>query len=108
MSTGILSTATRTAGLPALSWLLLALAVAGGLALGVGVLVRWRTDRPGWLSDAATPASLTGVAATAVVGGGHGEAAGAGAADTVRSASGPAARCRAGQRLTRPGLPWRI
>jgi tellurite resistance protein TehA-like permease len=70
MSTGILSTATQIAGLPVLAWLLLALAVAGELVLAVGLGVRWLTDRPGWLADAATPASLTGVAATAVIGGG--------------------------------------
>ena len=70
MSTGILSTATQIAGLAALSWLLLALAVAGEIVLAVGLGVRWFTDRPRWLADAATPAALTGVAATAVIGGG--------------------------------------
>ncbi|SDD29595.1 Tellurite resistance protein TehA [Geodermatophilus telluris] len=69
MSTGILSTATESAGLTVLSWLLLALAVAGGLVLGTHLVVRWATDRAGWLADAATPASLTGVAATTVIGG---------------------------------------
>ena len=69
MSTGILSTATQIAGLALLSRLLLALAVTGGLVLGAGLVVRWRTDRPGWLADAATPASLTGVASSSVIGG---------------------------------------
>jgi tellurite resistance protein TehA-like permease len=69
MSTGILSTATQIAGLPALSWGLLVLALLAELALGAAVLSRLLTDRSGWLTDARTPASLTGVAATAVIGG---------------------------------------
>jgi tellurite resistance protein TehA-like permease len=69
MSTGILSTATEIAGLPALSWGLLVLALLAKLALGAAVVGRLLTDRSGWLNDARTPASLTGVAATAVIGG---------------------------------------
>jgi hypothetical protein len=69
MSTGILSTATQMAGLRWLSWGLLALAVLAELALGAVLVGRLLTDRPGWLADAGTPASLTGVAATAVIGG---------------------------------------
>ncbi|MGR7027119.1 SLAC1 family transporter [Geodermatophilus sp. URMC 62] len=69
MSTDILSTAAQYAGLGALSWVLLVLAVLAGLVLGAALVGRLLTDRSGWLADAATPASLTGVAATAVVGG---------------------------------------
>jgi Voltage-dependent anion channel len=68
MSTGILSTATQDAGLPVLSWALLVLAVLAEVSLGATLVIRLLTDRPGWLADAATPASLTGVAATAVIG----------------------------------------
>ena len=39
------------------------------LALGVVLVCGLLTDRRGWLADARTPASLTGVAATAVIGG---------------------------------------
>jgi tellurite resistance protein TehA-like permease len=69
MSTGILSTATQIAGLPVLSRALLVLAVLALLALGVVLVSRLLTDRRGWVADAGTPASLTGVAATAVIGG---------------------------------------
>jgi tellurite resistance protein TehA-like permease len=69
MSTGILSTATQIAGLRLLSGVLLGMAVLGELALGAVLVRRLITDRPGWLADARTPASLTGVAATAVIGG---------------------------------------
>src|SRR3954468_4108053 len=69
MSTGILSTATQLVGLRLLSWVLFVLAVLAELALGAVLVSRLLTDRPGWLSEAATPASLTGVAATAVIGG---------------------------------------
>ena len=69
MSTGILSTATQIAGLQLLSWVLLLFAVLAQLALGAVLVRRLLTDRPGWLADAGTPASLTGVAATAVIGG---------------------------------------
>jgi tellurite resistance protein TehA-like permease len=68
MSTGILSTATQMAGLTWVSWVLLALAVLGELVLGAALLGRLVADRPGFLADARTPASLTGVAATAVIG----------------------------------------
>jgi tellurite resistance protein TehA-like permease len=69
MSTGVLSTASQIAGLTTLSAVLLALAVLAELALGVLLVSRLLTDRRGWLADARTPASLTGVAATAVIGG---------------------------------------
>lgn len=69
MSTGILSTATQLGGLRLLSWVLFVLAVLAELVLGAVLVSRLLTDRPGWLSEAATPASLTGVAATAVIGG---------------------------------------
>lgn len=68
MSTGILSTATQLAALGVLSWALLALAVLGEIALGVALFARLLGDRSGWMADASTPASLTGVAATAVIG----------------------------------------
>ncbi len=68
MSTGILSTATQIAGLRVLSGALLVLAVLAALALGVVLVSRLFTGRRGWLTDARTPASLTGVAATAVIG----------------------------------------
>lgn len=70
MSTGILSTAAQLSGLRVLSWVLLALAAVGELALGAALLARLLGDRPRWVADASTPASLTGVAATAVIGGG--------------------------------------
>ena len=68
MSTGILSTATQMAGLRSVSWVFLALAVLGEVVLGAAVLGRLISDRPGFVADAGTPASLTGVAATAVIG----------------------------------------
>lgn len=68
MSTGILSTATEIAGLRRMSWALLALAVLSGVVIGGGLAGRLLTDRPGTVADARTPASLTGVAATAVIG----------------------------------------
>jgi tellurite resistance protein TehA-like permease len=68
MSTGILSTATQVADLRFLSLVLLALAALGALALGASLLGRLLGDRPGVVADAGTPASLTGVAATAVIG----------------------------------------
>jgi tellurite resistance protein TehA-like permease len=69
MSTGILSTATQVAGLRLLSVALLVLAGLAELALGAVLVGRLLTDRSGWRADAGTPASLTGVAATAVLGG---------------------------------------
>ena len=68
MSTGVLSTAAQGAGLRSLSWVLLAMAVLAGLALSAVLVTRLLTDRAGWLAGAGTPASLTGVAATAVIG----------------------------------------
>jgi tellurite resistance protein TehA-like permease len=68
MSTGILSTATQVAGLRIVSLALLALAVLGELALGAAVLGQLVGDRPTVVADAGTPASLTGVAATSVIG----------------------------------------
>jgi tellurite resistance protein TehA-like permease len=68
MSTGILSTATHMAGLRALSLGLLALAVVGELVLGAGLTRQLLRNRPQVVADAATPASLTGVAATSVIG----------------------------------------
>jgi tellurite resistance protein TehA-like permease len=68
MSTGILSTATQMAGLRWASWVLLALAVLGELVLGAALVGRLLGDRQGFVADAGTPASLTGVAATAVIG----------------------------------------
>lgn len=68
MSTGILSTATQLAGLRLLSWALLALAVLGEVVLAAGLAARLLSDREGVVIDAGTPASLTGVAATAVIG----------------------------------------
>src|SRR5690242_6949884 len=69
MSTGILSTATRNAGLDRLSVALLVVAVVGASALGAVLTSRLVTDRRRWLTEAVTPASLTGVAATTVIGG---------------------------------------
>lgn len=68
MSTGILSTATQDAGLHWLSWVLLALAVLGEVVLAAAMVGRLLADRPGFLQDARTPAALTGVAATVVIG----------------------------------------
>jgi tellurite resistance protein TehA-like permease len=69
MSTGILSTAAQSAGLSVLSWALLVLAVLAELVLGVVLVGGLLTDRQGRLAEARTPAALTGVAATAVIGG---------------------------------------
>jgi tellurite resistance protein TehA-like permease len=70
MSTGILSSASHAAGLRWLSWVLLALAGLGEVALGAALAARALDDRPGFVADAGTPAALTGVAATAVLGSG--------------------------------------
>lgn len=70
MSTGILSTAAHLAGLRLLSEVLLALAVAGELVLAAAVTAQLVGNRARFAADARTPASLTGVAATAVIGGG--------------------------------------
>jgi tellurite resistance protein TehA-like permease len=69
MSSGILSTAASLAGLRVLPDVLLALAALAWAVLAAQVLTRLLTDRRGWLADARTPGSLTGVAATAVIGG---------------------------------------
>src|SRR4051812_32195728 len=68
MGTGVLSVAAADDGLIVLSWLLLVLALTAALVLGVAVVVGLLTDRRGWLADARTPASLTGVAASTVLG----------------------------------------
>lgn len=70
MSTGILSTAAQLADLRPLSWALLTLAAVGELVLAVAVATRFLGARQQFVDDARTPASLTGVAATAVIGGG--------------------------------------
>ncbi len=68
MSTAVLAIASDDAGMELLSWLLLALALVAEFVLGVALVTRLFADRSSWLSDAATPASLTGVAATCVIG----------------------------------------
>jgi hypothetical protein len=68
MSTAVLSVASAGAGMGVLSWVLLAIALAAEFVLGIALVTRLVADRSSWLADARTPGSLTGVAATAVIG----------------------------------------
>jgi Voltage-dependent anion channel len=68
MSTAILSVAFHSSGLEVVSQTLLVVAVAAWAGLAVLFVVRLSTDRHDWAAAARSPASLTGVAATAVIG----------------------------------------
>ncbi|MFF3936139.1 tellurite resistance/C4-dicarboxylate transporter family protein [Streptomyces phaeofaciens] len=68
LATGILSVGLHLAGYEALSRVLLALAGAAWVALGVDFAVRLVGERERWLTEAATPGGLTAVAATTVLG----------------------------------------
>ncbi|MFJ8634448.1 tellurite resistance/C4-dicarboxylate transporter family protein [Streptomyces sp. NPDC093568] len=68
MATGIISVALHQTGYETLSRIALALASAAWLALAGDFIARLVLDRPRWLKDAATPAALTAVAATTVLG----------------------------------------
>jgi tellurite resistance protein TehA-like permease len=69
MGTGIVATALAQDGSAILADTLFALAAATWLWLAASVLQRTRYDRRGLRDDAASPLALTGVAATAVLGG---------------------------------------
>ena len=68
MATGIVSVALSTAGFPALSLVFLGVDIALWLALAVLMSARFVWNRVGWLTDARTPAALSAVAATSVLG----------------------------------------
>jgi tellurite resistance protein TehA-like permease len=68
MATGIVSIAIQADGQKALSRALLVIATVAWVLLGGLFLVRLRHDRDRWRDEAARPAALTGVAATAVLG----------------------------------------
>ena len=68
MATGILSVALHQAGYETLSRIALALACASWLALTVDFTARLLRDRARWMKEAATPAALTAIAATTVLG----------------------------------------
>ncbi|MQY09073.1 hypothetical protein ACRB68_71850 [Actinomadura sp. RB68] len=68
MATGIVSVGLHLAGAGWPSVALLAVAAALWAALGAGFARRLARDRRGWADDAATPAALTGVAGTCVLG----------------------------------------
>ncbi|MCL8011683.1 tellurite resistance/C4-dicarboxylate transporter family protein [Streptomyces sp. AS02] len=68
MATGILSVALHQTDYETLSRIALALACAAWLALAADFVARLVRDRTGWAKEAATPAALTAVAATTVLG----------------------------------------
>jgi tellurite resistance protein TehA-like permease len=68
MGTGIVSVGLATAGFPVLSDVLLAIACLAWLALAAVAVVRLLVDRGRVLSEARSPAGLTAVAGTAVLG----------------------------------------
>jgi tellurite resistance protein TehA-like permease len=68
MATGIVSVDLSLDGHEALSRVLLSLAVAAWAGLGIALAARARHDAAGAREDARSPASLTGVAGTAVLG----------------------------------------
>ncbi|WP_405587611.1 tellurite resistance/C4-dicarboxylate transporter family protein [Streptomyces sp. NBC_01092] len=68
LATGILSVGFHQTGYETLSRIALALACAAWLALAADFTARFLLDRPNWLKQAATPAALTAVAATTVLG----------------------------------------
>ncbi|MFD9001330.1 tellurite resistance/C4-dicarboxylate transporter family protein [Streptomyces sp. NPDC059582] len=68
LATGILSVALQLTGYEVLSRTALVLACAAWLALAAGFAVQLLWARENWVSCACTPAALTSVAATAVLG----------------------------------------
>lgn len=68
MGTAIVSVALNLTGHGGLSELLMWIALAVWVGLGLMLAVRFLAHRPRFLAEAATPASLTGVAGTAVLG----------------------------------------
>ncbi|MFJ7076040.1 tellurite resistance/C4-dicarboxylate transporter family protein [Streptomyces sp. NPDC098781] len=68
MATGIISVALHQTGYETLSRIALALASAAWLVLGGDFTARLLRDRPSWVEEAATPAALTAIAATTVLG----------------------------------------
>ncbi|MDC0765836.1 tellurite resistance/C4-dicarboxylate transporter family protein [Streptomyces sp. HD] len=68
MATGILSVALHQTNYETLSRITLALACAAWLALAGDFAARLLWDRSRWLKEAATPAALTAIAATTVLG----------------------------------------
>ena len=70
MATGIVSVALSLAGFVVLADTWLAVEITVWLALGCLIVARFLLDRPGWLSDARTPAALTAVAASTMLGSG--------------------------------------
>ncbi|MFG1672544.1 tellurite resistance/C4-dicarboxylate transporter family protein, partial [Streptomyces sp. Y7] len=68
MATGIVSVALHQTGYETLSRIALALACAAWLALAADFTARLVLDRQRWLKEAATPAALTAIAATTVLG----------------------------------------
>ncbi|MFJ5776747.1 tellurite resistance/C4-dicarboxylate transporter family protein [Streptomyces sp. NPDC093094] len=68
MATGILSVGLHLTGHEVLSRILLVLAGAAWLALAADFLARLLHERRRWLAEAGTPAALTAVAATGVLG----------------------------------------
>ncbi|HEU5265089.1 MAG TPA: tellurite resistance/C4-dicarboxylate transporter family protein [Jatrophihabitans sp.] len=70
MATGIVSVALSLAGFVVLSDTWLAVEITVWLALGFLIVARFLLDRPGWRSDAHTPAALTAVAASTMLGSG--------------------------------------
>src|ERR1700759_4890431 len=65
---GIVSIGLHLIGHETLSRIVLALACAAWLALAADFVVRLLRDRQRWLAEAETPAGLTAVAATTVIG----------------------------------------
>ncbi|MFD5077637.1 tellurite resistance/C4-dicarboxylate transporter family protein [Streptomyces sp. NPDC058371] len=68
MATGILSIGLHLTGYETLSRIALVLACAAWLALAADFLARLVRERERWLAEAGTPAALTAVAATTVLG----------------------------------------
>ncbi|PZG77319.1 hypothetical protein C1I97_36915 [Streptomyces sp. NTH33] len=68
MATGIVSTGLDLAGHELLSLVTLAVGCVAWLALAADFVVRLLGDRPRWRTEAGTPAALTAVAATTVLG----------------------------------------
>lgn len=68
MATGVMSVGLHLTGYETLSRIALALASAGWLALAADFVVRLARERERWVEEAGTPAGLTAVAATTVLG----------------------------------------
>ncbi|MFF8591309.1 tellurite resistance/C4-dicarboxylate transporter family protein [Streptomyces sp. NPDC015220] len=68
MASGIVSIGLHLTGYDLPSYAVLAVACAAWLALATDFVVRLVRERSRWLAEAGTPAALTGVAATAVLG----------------------------------------